>query len=182
MLKLAPLSAAAVKMMPRIGPAQGAQSKPGRDAQHADDQTLSCCPSRSDIREPSATSGRVSRSEMLGKTSAMPNSASSSSAAQRPTSFARTAQPPPTAASVATIAKVAAIPASIGRVLRTKLPVGAREYERQHRQDARAEDRQDAAEIGEQDDQHGVALSEGGGAKLQAERNGAYPFHACNQS
>ena len=76
---------------------------------------------RSDKREPSATSGRVSRSEMRGNTSAMPNNASSASAAQRPMALARTAQPPPTAASVATMAKVAAMPVSKGKVLRRKL-------------------------------------------------------------
>ena len=59
---------------------------------------------------------------MLGKTKAIPNRASRISAAQRPIALACTAQPPPTAASVATIAKVAAIPASIGSVLRMKLP------------------------------------------------------------
>ena len=122
------------------------------------------------------------RSEMLGKTRAMPNSASRSSAAQRPTSLARTAQPPPTAASVATMAKVAGHPGEHRQGAAREAAVGAREHERQHRQDARAEDGQHAAEISEQDDQHGVALSEGGGAKLQAERNGAYQFHACNQS
>ena len=74
------------------------------------------------MREPSATSGRVIRSEMLGNTKAIPNSASRISAAQRPIWLAWTAQPPPTAASVATIAKVSAIPISIGSVLRRKLP------------------------------------------------------------
>ena len=61
------------------------------------------------------------RSEIAGKTSATPNSASRTSAAQRPTWLARTAHPPPTAASVATMAKVAAMPASMGSVLRAKL-------------------------------------------------------------
>ncbi len=119
---LAPLSAAAVNMMPRIGPAQGAQSKPVATPSTTEDQMLSGLPGcRSDMREPSATSGRVIRSEMLGKSSAIPKIARSASAAHRPIAFARTAQPPPNAASVATIAKVAAIPASIGSVLRAKL-------------------------------------------------------------
>ena len=73
----------------------------------------------------------------------------------RPYRLASTAQPPPTAASVATAAKVSAMPASIGNPLRTKRPVGAREHERQHRQDARAEDRQNAAQISEQKQNHG---------------------------
>ncbi len=125
MLALAPLSAAVVKMIPRIGPAHGAHNKPVATPRIAEEVTLSPPPgseARSVMREPSATSGRVMRSEMVGKTSAMPNSASKMSAAQRPTWLACTAQPPPTAASVATIAKVIAIPASIGSVLLRKLP------------------------------------------------------------
>src|SRR5689334_22124275 len=73
------------------------------------------------MRDPSATNGRVIRSEIDGKISASPNRASSTSATQRPASFARTAQLPPTAASVATPAKVSAIPTSIGSAPRTKL-------------------------------------------------------------
>ena len=119
MLRFAPWSAAAVKMMPRIGPAQGAQRSPVATPSITEDQMLSSL--RSDSREPIATRGRVRRSDMLGKTSAMPNKASRTSAAQRPIALARTAQPPPTAASVATMAKVAAMPASIGSVLLTKL-------------------------------------------------------------
>lgn len=61
------------------------------------------------------------RSEMLGKTKAMPNSASRISAAQRPIALARIAHPPPTAARVATIANVPAMPPSKGKVLRMKL-------------------------------------------------------------
>ena len=155
MLALAPWNAAAVKMMPRIGPAHGAHSRPVAMPSTADDQMLSFSPGcRSDRREPSATSGRVMRSEMDGKTSAIPNSASRISAAQRPIALARTAQPPPTAARVATIAKVAAMPTSIGSVLRAKAAPGAGENERQHRQDARADDGQNAAEVGEKDNQH----------------------------
>ena len=120
-MKLAPCSAAPVKMRPRIGPAQGAHNSPVATPSTAEDQTLSFWPSRSVSREPSATNGRVIRSESCGNMSAIPKTASSASAAQRPTAFARTAQPPPTAARVATIANVAAMPASIGRVERMKL-------------------------------------------------------------
>ena len=54
-----------------------------------------------------------------------------------------------------------AIPTSSGNVLRMKLPPGAGEHERQHRQDARADDGQDSAEISEQDDQHRCACGTG---------------------
>ena len=101
--------------------------------------------------------GRVRRSETCGNTKAIPNSASRISAAQRPTSLARTAQPPPTAASVATMAKVTAIPASKGRVLRAKLRSARANTNGRTGQDARADNGQHAAQIGKEDDQHGVS-------------------------
>ena len=75
-------------------------------------------------------------------------------AAIRPYWFACTAQPPPTAASVATTANVTAMPDQQRQAAAHERLVGAREHERQHRQDARADDGQHAAEIGQDEKDH----------------------------
>ena len=115
-------------------------------------------------RRPRPTSGRVSRSDKAGNSSAMPNRASSAIAATRPYWLASTAQPPPTAARVATAAKVAAMPDQHRQAAAHERPVRAREHEGQHRQDAGADDRQHAAEIGQQEQDHDRNLSGSGPA------------------
>ena len=65
------------------------------------------------------------------------------------------------------MAKVAAIPTSRQRTAQ-EAAAGAREDERQHRQDARADDGQYATQICEQDDQHGELLMTIGGGRLIA--------------
>ena len=94
------------------------------------------------------------RSARPGNSSVRPNSASSTSAATRPYWLASTAQPPPTAASVATAAKVTAMPSEHRQPAAEERPVRPREHERQHRQDAGADDGQHAAEIGQQEQDH----------------------------
>ena len=84
----------------------------------------------------------------------MPNSASKPIAAMRPYWLAWTAQPPPTAASVATAAKVDRHPDEQRQSAADEWLIRPREDERQHRQDARAEDGQHAAEVGEDEDGH----------------------------
>ena len=106
-------------MIPRMGPAQGAQSNPVATPSISEDQIDSSF-LFSESLEPSATKGRVARSDSAGKTSPSPNSASNASAAHRPASFALTAQLPPTAASVATTANVSAIPTNNGKAPRAK--------------------------------------------------------------
>ena len=49
-----------------------------------------------------------------------------------------------------------------------KAAVGAREHERQHRQDAGADNGQHAAQIGKKDDQHEISSGRGGGAAQHA--------------
>ncbi len=115
---LAPLSAAAVRIRPRIGPAQGAHSRPVATPRPSAAQAESPASARMDRRPPSATNGRASQSEKRGSNSASPTSASTAIAIQRPQVLSCTTQCPPTAASVATAAKVSAMPMSIGRPLR----------------------------------------------------------------
>ena len=110
-----------------MGPAHGAHSRPVATPSSTDvakDERPLAVPVApavdAESRPPSATRGRVRRSEMDGNSSVMPNSASSTIAPQRPYWLAATAQPPPTAASVATTAKVSAMPSSSGRPLLTK--------------------------------------------------------------
>ena len=66
-----PASAAPVRIRPRIGPAQGAQSRPVATPSRKDGPIRSCPAAASsadwDSRAPSATSGRVSRSASAGK-------------------------------------------------------------------------------------------------------------------
>ena len=154
-----PGSAAPVKMMPRIGPAHGAHKQARRDAQQGGGpDALLLALRRSDRRARQARPAGASRDPTVpGKSAPARTEPAVAARPSGPTSFARTAQPPPTAASVATIANVSAMPASIGNALRAKLLARAREHERQHRQDARAQDRQHAAEIGEQQRSASVA-------------------------
>ena len=118
---LAPCSAAPVSTRPRIGPAQGAQSRPVATPSRNDGPTGEAanrpCEARSESRDPSATSGRVARSARLGNSNSKPKKARTTRAAIRPAPFACTAQPPPTAARLATPAKVMAMPPSKGRPL-----------------------------------------------------------------
>ncbi|MDT4852499.1 hypothetical protein FQZ97_867330 [compost metagenome] len=76
---LAPLSAAPVRISPRIGPAHGAQSRPVPTPSHSGENTEAC--GASEMRRPSATSGRLRRSATRGNSSVAPNSASKAIAA-----------------------------------------------------------------------------------------------------
>ena len=152
--------AAAVKMIPRIGPAHGAHNRPVATPSTSDDPIDSFRPAAAlDNRDPRATSGRVARSDRAGKASARPNKASNAKAAQRP-GFVCADRP---------------VPANRGkrgddcerqrhsgekrqRAAR-EAAVGAGEDERQDRQDAGADDGQHAAEEGKDHNQHGIAPS-----------------------
>jgi hypothetical protein len=116
---LAPLSAAPVRISPRIGPAQGAHNKPVPMPSTSGDRTDGRADEGpvpgSDSRKPSATSGLLMRSAHAGSSSVRPNAPSRAMAAYRPSSLSATTQPPPTAASVAMPVKASAIPSSIGR-------------------------------------------------------------------
>ena len=158
-LKLAPWSAAAVKIMPRIGPAHGAHSRPVATPSTAEDQSFPSALRAPASREPSATSGRVMRSERLREDQRDPE--------QREQDQRR-----PAAELVG-----ANRPAAADRCKRRdngegrghadeqrqgaadEAAVGAGEDERQHRQDARADNGQHAAQIGKKDDQHAESLA-----------------------
>ena len=119
-LRLAPCSAAPVRIKPKIGPAQGAQRSPVAAPSRREAATLDLPPwsANCESRFPKATTGLVSLSDSAGKSRMRPNAARSTMAAMRPYRLTSTAQPPPTAASVATAANVSAMPASIGNPLR----------------------------------------------------------------
>ena len=145
---------------PAPGPAQGAQSRPVATPSRSGRQNCSnLLPWRSCPRTAKAgrqgRRGAVSRrSRKRRKQQRDAETARSASAAMRPYWLASTAQPPPTAASVATAAKVSAMPASIGSPLRRNGRSPAR-TRRADRQDAGADDGQNAAEIGQQEQNHG---------------------------
>ncbi|MDR8787910.1 hypothetical protein FEP82_05907 [Burkholderia multivorans] len=83
----APCSAAPVSMRPRIGPAQGAHSRPVATPSSSDDKGPAGRPSRcaSPVsRLPAATNGRVRCSATRGISRLRPKIASSTIAAQRP--------------------------------------------------------------------------------------------------
>src|SRR5438309_384093 len=107
-------------MMPRIGPAHGAHSRPVATPRRSDGPIRSLpgavpFSAVSERREPQPTSGRIARSARDGKMRVRANRASSARASQRPAWLAATTQPPPIAATVATAAKVSAMPARRGR-------------------------------------------------------------------
>ncbi|MCY1412851.1 hypothetical protein D9M71_282690 [compost metagenome] len=116
----APCSAAPVSSRPRIGPAQGAQSRPVATPSSTDapgrERALPWLPW--ERRLPAATNGRVNCSASFGNSSARPNNATNSKASQRPYWLSCTTQLPPTAARVATRVKVNAMPPSSGPPLR----------------------------------------------------------------
>ena len=95
--------------------------------------------------------------------SATPNRASSASAAKRPYSLAVTAQLPPTAASVATSGEGRGHAGQHGEAALDEGAIGAREYEREHRQDAGAQDGQYAAEISQNEQEHRATMVAGSG-------------------
>ena len=139
---LAPLSAAPVRMSPRIGPAHGAQRKPVAMPRTNDCHAPALEPPAepdSSRRLPSATNGRVKRSANDFDNSAAPKTASSTSANIRPNELTRTAQLPPSAASVATPANVTPCRRAAEGRLRKEGPAGTCEDKRQHRQDARTQ-------------------------------------------
>jgi hypothetical protein len=117
---LAPCRAAPVRMRPRIGPAQGAQSNPVPMPSRKEFRTLLFASEFLERRLPSWTMGREIRSASEEKSKVRPKMAKSTSAAIRPNWLARTAQPPPTVARLATRAKVIDIPASSGKPLLRK--------------------------------------------------------------
>ncbi len=159
MLALAPCRAAPVRIRPRIGPAQGAQSRPVATPSRSDGANEPPPCSRasmvSDNRPPRATSGRVRRSAKAGNSRVRPNRARSAIAAQRPAALACTAQPPATEASVATAANARHSPSSIGRPLCTNLRSAlAKTKGRTGRMQGLTMVRH-AAEIGQQEQDHG---------------------------
>ena len=122
---LAPRSAAPVRIKPNNGPAQGAQSRPvatpSRSEGRIEDPPFAApCSADRDKRAPSATPGRIIRSDNAGNSSVTPNRAKRAKAAMRPYWLASTAHPPPMAAKVATTANVAAMPTSNGSPPRAK--------------------------------------------------------------
>ena len=143
------------------GPAQGAQTSPVATPRSTDAPAVVAsffvrAPAQSASRDPSDTSGAIMRSAKAGNSIANPNSVITARAAVRPWRFTSTAQPPATAASVVTAAKVRTRPASNGKPPRLKGLVGARQYERQDRKDARRCNREQAGEIGKDEEHHRV--------------------------
>ena len=174
MPRVAPWIAAAVKMIPRIGPAQGAHSNPVATPSTSEDQIdffLARC--RSDSLDPNATNGRVARSESAGKDERQPE--------QR-----KQQQGSPPADLVG-----ANRPGSADRGKRSddregqrharkqrkraarEAAVGPRENKGKHGQDARADDRQHAAEEGKQRDQHCCAIKPVGTSRRARSCNSA---------
>ncbi len=80
----APRSAAPVRIKPRIGPAQGAQSMPVAAPSKSDEPGLPSTRAEELSLLPSATTGRVMRFARPGSSSARPNTSTSASAIQRP--------------------------------------------------------------------------------------------------
>ena len=152
---LAPWSAAAVKMMPRIGPAHGAHSRPVATPSRADDQTLSFSPG---WRFGQARPERDQRpGHAVGNAREDQRDAEQSKQHQRRPAADRIGADRPAAADRGEGRDDRERSGHSGQQRQSaahEAAVGAREHERQHRQDARAEDGQDAAQIGEQDDQH----------------------------
>ncbi len=162
MVALAPDSAAPVRMMPRIGPAQGAHSRPVATPSSSEPPIRSSLP-LADSRSPSPTSGRIARSARLRED-------------QQQREGGEQDDRDPAAGAVGGNRPAAADRGQRGdagegdrhageqrQAIAQERPVGAGEDERQHRQDAGAEDGEDAAEIGEEEDQHqaGFDLAQG---------------------
>ena len=120
---LAPCRAAPVSTRPRIGPAQGAHSRPvampiSSDVHAPPRPAASAASARALRRAPTRWNGASRWSASRGHSSATANSAISSRAIQRPTWLACATHWLPTAARLATTVKVSAMPSSSGSVLR----------------------------------------------------------------
>ena len=154
MLKLAPWIAAAVKMMPRIGPAHGAHSRPVATPSTADDQTLLVVPS---LRHP--RSERDQRpGQPVGDLGEDERQAEQREQRQRRPAADRIGLDRPAAADRGQGGderECRRHPDEHRQRTAHEAAAGAGEDEGQDRQDARAEDGQDSAQIGEQDEQHG---------------------------
>ena len=112
------MSAAPVRIRPRIGPAHGAQSNPvptpNKSGEKMTPRLDASSDEDSDSRSPSATSGLVNRSARPGNSNVTPNKASTAIAAERPYALSSTTQPPPSAASEAMAANETAMPINRG--------------------------------------------------------------------
>ena len=167
------------------GPAHGAQSRPV--AMPSNERRQRCPPSAAalpsadcDSRAPSATSGRVSRSASCGNSSVRPKTASSTIASEPAVlvGLRRPSRRPPRPG-WRRRRRSTAMPTSSGSPLRTNGRSARANTNGQHRQDARAEDGQHAAEVGRA--QRGSSIGSGAQADKRLERHG-HAVHAVAQA
>ncbi len=144
---LAPCRAAPVRMRPKIGPAQGAQSSPVPIPSKKEFRTLGPESEFCESRLPSCTSGRDRRSASDEKSKVRPNTRKEDQGGDT----AELVGPyRPTSAHRRQAGNQSKRDRHTGKQRQTALAeglIGAREHERQHRQDAGAENGEHPAEI-----------------------------------